>query len=231
MVNCVFSGNSAESGGGIFNGAASPTVTNCTFGGNTATDGGGAIYNANGGLTDTSDPVITNCIMWGNTAYSGPQVFSESGSSPIVTFSCIQGGWSGTGNIGGLPEHNPLHADADGPDDVSGTEDDDLHLLPASPCINTGLNAALQLPGKDLDGHQRVLCDIVDMGAFEFGIGDYECDGDLDLEDFAAWEACMTGPGEGTYPTGCEAFDFEYDGDVDLLDFAGVQAAFTGPLQ
>ncbi len=228
MVNCVFSGNSALSGGGIFNGAASPTVTNCTFSGNTAVDDGGAMYNAAGSPSETSDPVITNCIMWGNTALSGPQIFSESGSSPTITYSCIQDGWSGAGNIGGLPEHNPLYADADGQDDVPGTEDDDLHVLPGSPCINTGSNAVPNLPETDLDGHVRVLCDTVDMGAYEFGIGDYQCDEDVDLDDFATWEACMTGPNSGPYLEGCEVFDFEYDGDVDLADVAQFQVTFEG---
>jgi hypothetical protein len=58
--------------------------------------------------------------------------------------------------------------------------------------------------------------------------GDHDTDGDVDLEDFAAWPGCMTGPDGGPYSTGCEAFDFEDDGDVDLEDFAGFQEEFTG---
>jgi len=38
------------------------------------------------------------------------------------------------------------------------------------------------------------LCGRVDMGPYEFGIGDYNCDQTIDLADFAAWEGCMTGP-------------------------------------
>ncbi len=50
----------------------------------------------------------------------------------------------------------------------------------------------------------------------------------MDLGDFASWDDCMTGPDDGPYDPGCEAFDFEFDDDVDLQDFAGFQGAFTG---
>ena len=61
------------------------------------------------------------------------------------------------------------------------------------------------------------------------GDGDFDDDGDVDLEDFANWDDCMTGPDGAPYESGCEAFDTESDGDVDLRDFAGFQEAFTGP--
>jgi hypothetical protein len=48
----------------------------------------------------------------------------------------------------------------------------------------------------------------------------------VDLDDFTAWEACMTGLNGGPYPDGREAFDFEFDGDVDLADYAGFQLVF-----
>jgi hypothetical protein len=67
------------------------------------------------------------------------------------------------------------------------------------------------------------------MGAYELGIGDYECDDDVDLADFTSWEACMTGPDAGPYDPGCEAFDFEYDDDVDLDDYAQFLAVFAAP--
>ncbi len=80
----------------------------------------------------------------------------------------------------------------------------------------------------DLDGYARILCDRVDMGAYEFGIGDYDCDQLVNLLDFANWAACMTGPDGGPYDGGCEAFDFEFDGDVDLSDFSGFQRILAG---
>ncbi|MCH9034213.1 MAG: hypothetical protein IID42_06890 [Planctomycetes bacterium] len=80
----------------------------------------------------------------------------------------------------------------------------------------------------DLDGHARVLCVTVDMGAYEFGIGDHDCDRDVDLFDFAAYLICVTGPTGAGVPPGCEVFDFAADDDVDFEDLGGFQMAFTG---
>ncbi len=57
--------------------------------------------------------------------------------------------------------------------------------------------------------------------------GDCDGDGDVDLDDFASFEACLLGP-DGGLGTGCECFDFDGDGDNDLLDFAQFQVNFTG---
>ena len=130
---------------------------------------------------------------------------------------------------GGVIDDDPLFVDADGSDDVVGTEDDDVHLLGDSPCINSGSNGAPELPETDLDGHARILCAVVDMGAYESGIADYDCDGDVDLSDFAWLAACMTGADMGPYLDDCEAFDFEHDDDVDLADFVLFRAALKGP--
>ncbi len=67
------------------------------------------------------------------------------------------------------------------------------------------------------------------MGAYEFGIGDYDCDQDTLLFDFAHWAGCVTGPDNGPYDPGCEAFDFDGDLDVDFEDFHGFQLVFSGP--
>jgi len=47
--------------------------------------------------------------------------------------------------------------------------------------------------------------------------GDADEDQDVDLDDFATFTACMTGPG-GTATPACMVFDFDLDADVDLLD-------------
>ena len=67
------------------------------------------------------------------------------------------------------------------------------------------------------------------MGAYEFGIGDYDCDEDVDLLDFENWAACMTGPDAGPYDEGCATFDFNGDQDVDHADFSAFQRFFGGP--
>ncbi len=47
------------------------------------------------------------------------------------------------------------------------------------------------------------------------------------LDDFAAWDGCVTGRDGGAYPPECETFDFNHDGDVDLQDFASAQILFV----
>jgi len=59
--------------------------------------------------------------------------------------------------------------------------------------------------------------------------GDLDEDGDVDLADFAGFQACFNGPNRSPKKLGCENADFEPDGDVDLADFALFQACFNGP--
>jgi parallel beta-helix repeat protein len=223
VANCRFIDNLAYNGGGMYCQDAGPTVTNCTFTLNDAPSGvGGAMY-VNG-----SAPSIANCVLWGDQV---PEISALNSPSLTVTYSDVQAGtgepWFGTGCI----DVDPLFIDAE------------ARLSASSLCIDAGSNGLLPLDGNDLDGdgdtgepipidldgHARVLCDVVDMGAYEFGIGDYNCDQVVDLTDFGSWPACMTGPDGGPYPAGCEAFDFEYDDDVDLEDFALFSQQFTGP--
>ena len=126
-----------------------------------------------------SSPTVTNCIFWDNSS----EIYNEDYSKPTVTYSNIMGGYSGIGNI----NTDPLFVDADGPDDILGTEDDNLHLLPYSPCIDAGDPAGDYTDQTDIDGQQRVMYGRVDMGVDEvFPIaGDIDEDGDIDLVDFS----------------------------------------------
>jgi hypothetical protein len=168
LTNCTFSGNVAVGkGGGMYNSTVcKPELVNCTFFGNTAGDGGGIRNDKSSDI-----PTVTNCILWGNSDSGGMDESAQiRGGSPVIDYSCIQG-WTGshggTGNIG----DEPLFTDADGFDDVAGTEDDNLRLLPDSNCVDVGDNNALpQGIVTDLDGKQRIMNDIVDMGAYEFDI-------------------------------------------------------------
>lgn len=58
---------------------------------------------------------------------------------------------------------------------------------------------------------------------------DPDQDGDIDLQDFAAFSDCLAGPGV-PLEVGCEVFDMDCDEDVDLFDFAALQVVFTGSL-
>jgi hypothetical protein len=164
LINCIFSGNSARSGAGMWCGdSGRPTLINCTLSGNSASYHGGGMGN------NESDPVLTNCIFWGNSDNTGVELWAQisGGDDPIVNYCCIQGvisNFGGTGNIG----DNPLFVEADGADNIPGTADDNLRLLPSSPCFNAGDNSALP-PSLiiDLDGDPRIVDTIVDMGAYE----------------------------------------------------------------
>ncbi len=253
VTNCTFRGNAATSGGGINNGYGSPTITNCAFSGNTSTRGGGmynyrsnatvsnCVFGGNqagegGGMYNSgSSPTVANCVLWGDTPPETANIAAPHPSVPAIRFSDVQGGLPvGAVDGGGNIDLDPIFARPPdpGPDGMwDGVDDDygDLRLQAGSPCIEAGDPAFVAQPGEtDLEGHARVLCGRVDMGPYEFGIGDYDCDQVVDLADLSSWPACMTGPHSGPYEAGCDAFDFDADGDVDLLDFGSFQRIF-GP--
>jgi parallel beta-helix repeat protein len=81
VTNCMFSGNSANTGGGMRNLDSNPTVTNCTFSGNSANTGGG--MSASGSF---ASPTVTNCVFSGNTAtQDGGGMYNRDGSEPTIT--------------------------------------------------------------------------------------------------------------------------------------------------
>ena len=55
---------------------------------------------------------------------------------------------------------------------------------------------------------------------------DFDCDDDVDSDDFDAFEACFTGPGS-PYETGCGQVDFDFDDDVDCDDWTQFKLAWT----
>ncbi len=62
---------------------------------------------------------------------------------------------------------------------------------------------------------------------FQAAPGDIDLDGDVDLDDFAAFDACVTGPG-GLIEPGSGLGDLDRDLDIDLADLALLQLSFTG---
>lgn len=54
-----------------------------------------------------------------------------------------------------------------------------------------------------------------------------QCDGDIDLGDYAALSSCLTGPGQDVAGT-CGRFDATGDGRVDLADVRVFLTEFTG---
>lgn len=142
LTNCIFNSNLADDfGGGVHNLGGSMTITNCTFRANSAGIKGGGIWN------DCSSPTVTNCIIWGNNASIGEQIYNGEEDSAIVTYSDVQGGCEGTGNI----DADPMFTDPNGPDGIAGTDDDDLRLFYCSPCIDAGDSNSVPTDSPDLD--------------------------------------------------------------------------------
>lgn len=161
LTNCVFSGNWARSGGGMCNWAyCGGTLTKCTFSGNTAENGGAMV------ITKSSEATLRNCTLTANWASAGaagaihcygdcsatlvntilwgnsPNEIDLEESSITVTYSDVQDGWPGIGNI----NTDPLFANPRGGDyhlksqagrwspSRGGWVRDDV----SSPCIDAG---------------------------------------------------------------------------------------------
>ncbi|MBN4058832.1 spondin domain-containing protein [bacterium AH-315-J04] len=241
VTNCTFNNNMANFGGGMLINSGNPRLSNCTFNGNVATGRGGGMYNIFVG-----SPLFTGCILWGN---SPDEIYNlDVRTLPTIAHCNVSGsggsaswdtslGTDGGGNI----DVDPLFVDPLGPDGIAGTADDDLRLMPGSPCIDAGdYDAYLAAGGGlvDLDGKDRVIDNTgvmdtgvgsvtyLDMGAYEQG----PChrDGIINLNDLESLVGCLVGPASEVN-IGCVCSDYNMDANVDLLDYASYQLEFTGP--
>lgn len=214
LVNCVVAANGSE---GLKLFESSAIVTNSTF----ALNSGAAIFSA------LSLPRLNNCIVWDDAFV---------GEGPLISYSCIQGGAPGIGNI----NLNPVFVDPDGADGVSGTPDDDFDIRSGSPCIDSGSNVLVPVDvvADIREGHRFIddptIVDtgfgqtpLVDMGAFEYQ-ADCNGNGVLDSADiYSGGFADCNGDG---VPDSCDQFgDVDSDGDVDLDDYVGFVNCETGP--
>ncbi len=218
VESSLFSGNTAAMGAAIYNVSGTANIEGCTVVENAASSSVGGI------LTNSGNTNVKSSVLWGNSDPGGTtEVAQLDGPVSSADYSCIQGlsgALGGTGNIG----DDPMFVDVDGVDNIVGTLDDDAALAAASPVIDVGDPAVVfEFGDRDLAGVPRVLCGRIDMGAYELGAGDIDCNGVVNLTDYTSWPDCMNGPGEPSYAAGCEAFDFENDGDVDLMDLSVLQ--------
>ncbi len=159
VLNCLLDGNAAVTRGGGLSAAIGlgDTVVNCTFADNAAPAGSAVHADAFTPLT------VPNSIAWG----AGPAPIADPGGLAFVSYSAVEGGWSGTGS-------NNLAADP--------MLDGGSHLLPGSPCIDAADNTAVppctatdlaggprfvDHPGAPDTGNPDGVNPIVDMGAYE----------------------------------------------------------------
>ncbi|MHC4622373.1 MAG: FG-GAP-like repeat-containing protein [Planctomycetota bacterium] len=170
VVNCLITSNSSDGDGGAMVCSGNSTVTNCTIGGNSAYFKGGGIFCA-----APSVLTMTNSIVWGNSAQFGPQIYNF-GGSVAITYSDVQGGHAGEGNI----DADPLFL---------AVGIGNYRLGPGSPCIDAGDNSGVPPSADwDLDGNGRMRNGVVDMGAYEFKGQVHYVDGDATgANDGSSW--------------------------------------------
>lgn len=270
-------------GGAIYSFTGNLIVGNSIFTGNTGdADRGGAIhtfgdntyvfvYNSSiwgnhayqcGGVDAFADAkvYVRNSIVWGNTDddpatnLEAAQLRRENAPDTLLSISyCDVEGWSGvlggSGNFGA----DPQFVDPAGADGVVGTLDDDLRLLPTSPCIDRGRNANLPSDAGDVDDDNNLIeplpldmddnarrvdvptvadlgegtAPMVDIGAYEF-VPPCDLPGDLDHDGVIALnDLAILLSHFGTLSGATyEDGDLDADGDVDLTDLAVLLAGF-----
>ncbi|MFN7975601.1 MAG: right-handed parallel beta-helix repeat-containing protein [Acidobacteriota bacterium] len=145
FVGCTFARNSGDIGGGAASVSSNSTFVSCTFVENSVALGsnnddmvviacsfsnnlGAAVACTSGGSR-----TITDSILWGDDVE-----ITSNGGSVTVTYSDVQGGHPGAGNV----DVDPLFFAATG---------GDLRLLAGSPCIDAGANAGIPSDSLDLD--------------------------------------------------------------------------------
>jgi hypothetical protein len=161
VTNSTFSGNQAQSGGGIFSNGML-VVTNSTFFGNVVPGG-----NIGGGILSQGLLLVTDSTFSGNSAGQGGGIMNNGGSTALVANSILAGNTGGdcysctqTGPIftGGNPQLSPLQ--------LNGGTVPTMLPLPGSPAIQIG--DATQLPAgltTDQRGFPRTTAGKLDVGA------------------------------------------------------------------
>jgi hypothetical protein len=105
---------------------------------------------------DSSTISIENSIVWGNNG----GFLDKEGSSSSIQYSLVQGLGANAvhHNMDGLL--NPKFAD---------TAMELYHLLPSSPCINSGNNSAISSGFvQDIEGKVRIFDQQIELGAYEY---------------------------------------------------------------
>ena len=161
LKNCSFIANQAGMyGAGMSVSECDLNLTNCTFAANSAPVGNSFACNSRR-QSGRSEIVLTSCVLWDND----DSIWIYDLSTVDISYSNVFGGWPGEANL----DANPQFVNADGPDNIPGTEDDNLRITALSPCVDSGNpDYVADANETDLDGKRRVIGDRIDMGAYEF---------------------------------------------------------------
>ncbi len=116
---------------------------------------------------------------------------------------------------------------------------DSMNLLGGILVQNTNEGACCRPDGVCLDGTTQSEC-VIENGAWRgpntlcsqslccpTPFADADHDGDVDQDDFGAFQLCYNG--EGAVPTGCECFDRNNDNRINTTDFTSFGNCWTGP--
>lgn len=199
-----FVGGSVGGGGGIYLEASSPLISNNTFVANSAFDLGGALFGS------ASSATIVNCIFRGNAALQDMQIDFWNGGMPTVTYSLVEGGWTGVGNF----DQDPLFVD-----EAAG----DFRLTPASPCVDRGDPASR----PDPDGTQSDVGALFLPQAALLVRGDCNRDVAIDIADVIYLLNVLFG---GSGPEPCaDACDANDDGNLNVADTVYLLSFFFLP--
>ena len=221
LTNCLFFGNTAtntgaNAGGGLWIGSSSnATLRFCTIVGNNSPNSTGA------GLFSSATANVANSILWFNTGSGGTQTSANQIQGATVTYSSVQGGSAGTGNLAVDPAFVSIGGG-------------DYRLSAGSPCIDAANNAASPAGTfGDLLNQPRFTDDpatvdtgagvapLCDMGCFEFQPPPFFafCSGDGSLVDHTT--PCPCG-NNGLAGRGC---GHSFDANGALLGASGTAAA------
>ena len=161
------------------------------------------VANRGGYANFFSNGIVNNDIIidgWANPVYL------DTYSTLQISYSNIEGGYEGVGNI----DFNPLFNDA---------ESDDYSLQSVSPCIDAG---TADLDGDGIDDIINFYGLAPDMGAYEyeseydFNLGDVNFDNEINILDVVLMVSFILGEPTDEYEL--LASDINQDGSLNILD-------------
>lgn len=142
----LYSNEAGGEGGAIFGDDAYIKLTNTTITQNIASVNGGAVY------LDNSSTQIKNCILWND---SPDEYQADLNSTVNISYSDVQGGVTGTGNL----NSDPAFVD---------TLNGNFHLSSSSPCIDAGTSVLSLINDIDNEPRPNPNTNLFDIGADEY---------------------------------------------------------------